>query len=106
MAHSRYTELLLRRERLLMHSAQLRRQLALESQALAAPLALADGAVGAAQWLRRHPLWPAAGLLALLALRPRRTLRWAARLWTLWRGFRRVRRMWLAPERLSAPAAG
>ncbi|MFO1219181.1 MAG: YqjK family protein [Burkholderiaceae bacterium] len=80
--------LALRREALLGRSAALRARLAEQSRVLAAPLSLADEAVGAWHWLRRHPALPLAALGVLVVMKPRRAWRVAARSWWLWRGLR------------------
>lgn len=84
-------DLLLRRERLLMRSARLRDDLAQHAQALQTPLALADRAWALALYLRDHPAWPIGLAGAFLVLRPRGALRWTARLWWIWRAWRRAR---------------
>lgn len=95
----RERELALRRERLLVRSAQLRANLAQQSRILVAPLAVADQAVAAARWLVRNPQWPLGALAVWVVLRPRRVLRWAARLSWLWVVGRRLRRiMMIAPQ--------
>jgi hypothetical protein len=85
----------LRRQRLLVRSAELRITIAGQSEVLKAPLALADQVRAGIQWLYRHPEWPLAGLVALAVLRPQRTLRWAGRLWWAWTSLRRAQ-SWLA----------
>lgn len=40
---------------------------------------------------RRHPAWIAAGVALLVALRPRKALKWAATGFSLWRTWRSVR---------------
>ena len=87
-------ELLRRRVRLLLRSARLRQDLAQHAQALQAPMALADRAWALALYLRSHPAWPIGLAGACLLLRPRGALRWTARLWWIWRAWRRARR-WL-----------
>jgi hypothetical protein len=87
-------ELLLRQQRLLARSAQLRERLARDAQAMRAPLSLADRTWALAQWLRRNPAWPLGAAGLLLALRPRRALSWATRLWWTWQALRRLRH-WL-----------
>ena len=84
-----------RRTRLLARSAELRVTLAHEAQVLKAPLAVADQLVVAATWLVRNPAWPLAGLVLLVAARPRRVIGWGARLWWGWNAWRRVQR-WIA----------
>ncbi len=84
-------ELVLRQQRLLLRSAQLRLTLADQLEGFARPLAVADRAQKGLQWLYRNPYWPLSALVFLLVLRPRRTLRWGGRLWAAWKVFQRVR---------------
>ncbi len=49
----------------------------------------------------RHPLLVVTGVALLVALRPRRTLTWLARGWSLWRLYRGALGWW---QRLSAVA--
>ena len=53
----------------------------------------ADTGIALYRELRRHPLWIAGGVALVLALRPQRTIRWAAAAWSLWRLVRRARRV-------------
>lgn len=95
----RERELALRRERLVVRSAQLRARLAQESRILVAPLAVADQTVAVARWLIRNPQWPLGALAVWIVFRPRRALRWAARLSWFWVVGRRLRRvLMLAPQ--------
>lgn len=80
-----------RRTRLLARSGGLRSQLAQEAQALERPLALADSARGALQWLAAHPQWLIAVIALPAVLRPRRAVAWALKLWGGWRLWRKVR---------------
>lgn len=91
-------ELALKRQRLVLRSAQLRLALATQSEVLRAPLAVADTARVGVQWLCRNPYAVIAPAALLAALRPARALRWARRLWWGWRTFRRGGR-WLAAIR-------
>lgn len=86
-------ELTLRRERLLVRSAELRVRFAQEAQVLVTPLAVADRTVAAVQWLRRNPQWPLGVLVLWIVMRPRRVLRLAARLRWFWGLARQARRM-------------
>ncbi|MDR3454073.1 MAG: YqjK-like family protein [Rhodoferax sp.] len=99
MSSDRDQELALRRQRLVMRSAQLRLRLAGQAEVLRAPLALADTAGAAVQWLRRHPYALIGPVMLLAALRPARALRWAGRLWWGWRTFRQTGR-WLASTKI------
>ncbi len=82
-----------RRERLLARSALQRDELAALLAPLRGPLALADRAVAAAQWVRANPAAVALAAVILVVLSPRRALRWASRAFTVWRGYRLASRM-------------
>lgn len=88
-------ELLLRQQRLLVRSAQLRLALADQAQVFKKPLAMADRARSGLQWLYRNPQWPLAALLVLVVLRPGRAILWSGRLWWAWNTFKRARK-WMA----------
>lgn len=87
-------ELLLRQQRLVERSAQLRISLADRAQVFRKPLAAIDQARHSLQWLYRHPQWPLGGLVVLFLLRPRRTVLWGGRLWWAWNSVSRAR-TWL-----------
>lgn len=87
-------ELLLRRQRLLARSAQLRVEFAQQADALRRPLAIVDQARQVLNWLAANPGWPLAGALLLVLWRPRRALVWGGRLWWGWRSYRQAR-AWL-----------
>lgn len=89
------TDLLLRQQRLLLRSAQLRADWARQSQAIQAPVALFDRARSGLQWLYRHPILSTAGMLALAIYKPRRVLVWGRRLLGGWFTFQRLKE-WLA----------
>ena len=95
MSRDRDQDLLERRQRLLARSAELRVTLVSRAQVLEKPLAVVDVARAGVQWVRQHPEWVMGAGLVLVTLRPRRALRWATRVWWLWRTVRRTRR-WLA----------
>lgn len=84
-------ELVLRQQRLLMRSAQLRIALADQAQIFKKPLAVADQARSSLQWLYRNPQWPLGALLVLFLLRPRRVILWGGRAWWAWTAFNRAR---------------
>lgn len=88
-------ELLLRQQRLLMRSSELRLNLADQAQVFKRPLAVADQAQAGLQWLYRNPQWPLGALLALVVLRPRRAIILGGRFWWAWGAFKRVRN-WMA----------
>lgn len=84
-------ELHLRQQRALWRSAQLRRDLAQQSQSLTAPLAQLDRMRRGLYWLRLHPLVLAALVAGAVAHKPRHMLAKWGRLWSLWCTFQRFR---------------
>ena len=88
-------DLVLRQQRLLMRSAQLRLTLANQTQVFKTPLAVADQVRNGLQWLYRNPHWPLGAMLVVAILRPRRTVIWGGRLWGAWRTLKRVQN-WMA----------
>ena len=84
-------DLVLRQQRLVARSAQLRLALADQTQALKKPLAWADQVRKGVTWLRHNPQWPLGAVLVLVVVRPRRAIRWGGRLWWGWQTFRRAR---------------
>ncbi len=84
-------ELMLRRQQLLVRSAQLRLSLADQVQVYKRPLAIANQVRSGLQWLYRNPQWPLGALMILVVLRPRRALGWGGRLWWAWRLFQRTK---------------
>jgi hypothetical protein len=94
VASERERELQLKRERLLVRSAELRWAMGRQAQALATPLAIADQVQAGVGWLRRNPEWPLGALVVLVVLRPQRALRWAGRAWWSWRLWRKAARLW------------
>ena len=85
-------ELILRQQRLLMRSSELRIKLTDQVQVFKKPLALVDQARAGLQWLYRNPQWPLGVLLAIVVLRPRRAIIWSSRLWWAWNSVKRVKR--------------
>jgi hypothetical protein len=55
--------------------------------------------------VRRHPLLLAAGIVLLVALRPRGAVKLLASGWSLWQLYQRARRLWTVAEALAAGAA-
>jgi hypothetical protein len=102
----RNNDLVLRQQRLLVRSAQLRGDMANLSQAFIQPLAIADQARAGLQWLYRNPLWPVGALAVLIVLRPRRALVWSSRVWWGWRTFLRFRNLLGQAERIKHPNGG
>jgi hypothetical protein len=93
--------------------AKLRERAARERAALEGWVARAEAvenmaapAVRAFEWLRERPIWIAAGVAILVALRPKGALRWLSRgfgAWQLWRQghalWRRVAPLLAEPKR-------
>ena len=86
-------DLMRRRERLLLRSAQLRAEWAMQVEVLRAPLGVADQARAATRWLAQHPEWPLGAALLVVLLRPARALRWASYAWQGYGMVRRVQRL-------------
>lgn len=86
----RITEVVARRERLIAKAALQRETLARDAQAWVPAVRVVDRAWSGVVWLREHPhlLLVAAGVM--LVLRPRRTLRWSLRAFSVWQAYRRL----------------
>jgi hypothetical protein len=89
MAGASRRELELRRQQLLIRSAELRSELALQLQPLATPLAWVDQLRDGWRWLMQHPEVTLPAVAVLVVLRPSRVLTWASRAWWLWGVVRR-----------------
>jgi hypothetical protein len=74
-------ELLAKRERLLVRSAELRISIAQDAQSLRKPLALVDQGRDGVNWLRAHPQVLIGAAFVLAILRPRRAVALAKRAW-------------------------
>ena len=74
-----------RRERLVLRSRVLRRQIAQELQAVQPALTWVDRLQDAVLWLRGNPLVAAAGSVLLAVWRPRRAASFGMRLWSAWK---------------------
>lgn len=74
-----------RRERLVLRSRLLRRQIARELDAVQPALTWVDRLQDALLWLRGNPLAAAAGSLLLAMWRPRRAAGFGMRLWSAWK---------------------
>lgn len=96
--HDRLRLLLLRRERLIWRSAQLRERLHGAAVVVHKPLVWADNARSgwhsATHWLQQHPQWLAGGLMVLLIMRPLRMLQWGGRLYAGYQLAQRSRPFW------------
>jgi hypothetical protein len=91
MDTERRIALALRKQRLLLRSAELRGRIGAQAQPLLPLFAAADRLRGGWLWLRRHPAVPVAVFTALLVARPRGVLRWLQRGWLLWQMSARLR---------------
>jgi hypothetical protein len=92
-------DIVLRQQRLLARSAQLRLIFSDQTQALRKPLSWVDQARSSMAWLRQNPQWPLGAVLVLAVVRPHGAIRWAGRLWWGWQSFKRVR-LWLESNSL------
>lgn len=84
-------DLIVRQQRLLARSAQLRATLGVQAQVIKTPLMMADRVWAAGQWLRRHPQWSLGAVLVVALLRPRRAVVWGVRAWRLRGMFKRAK---------------
>ena len=95
MPIDQHIALALRKERLLGHIAVQRDQLAAYGAQLEKPLALADRALRAIQYVKAHPWIAGVAALAAVVLGRRNLFRWVARGWSVWRAVRFAQH-WLA----------
>ncbi|NMM12653.1 MAG: hypothetical protein HHJ17_03785 [Rhodoferax sp.] len=84
-------DLVQQQQRLLMRSVALRNNLTDQAQVFKRPLAVADQARAALQWLYRNPQWPIGALVVVAVLKPQRAIIWSSRFLLAWRSFKRVR---------------
>lgn len=77
-----------RRERLVLMAAAQRDAVARDFRPLQRPFAIADRGIDAVHYLRAHPGFVVAGVVVLVALRPRRALTWVSRGFAAWRTYR------------------
>jgi len=78
-----------RRETLLARSTLLRQQAVEQSVALTPVFSIADRLQDAWWWVRAHPEAIAAGVLALVVWRPRKTWSMGWRAWSMWKLYQR-----------------
>ena len=74
-----------RRERLVLRSRMLRRQITRDVQALQPALTWVDRVQDGLQWLRSNPLLGLVAPMLLSLWRPRRTVGLGMRLWSIWK---------------------
>lgn len=89
-------ELRLYQKKLRAQSAHLRASLCKKSHLIESPLNFLDRTRDTLRWVYKHPVYPAAIISIFILLKPKRTLRWANKLWAGWATYQRVR-LWLAP---------
>jgi len=82
-------DLLLRQERAVRRSAELRRELGQQSAFLIRPLFQAERAKDGLLWLRRHPVYVAVIVAVVVALKPGNALSKLGRACAVWRIVRR-----------------
>jgi len=89
----RLAELGLKKQRLLLRSADLRDRMGAHAGGLVPLFAGVDRLREAGAALRRHPEWVAGGIVVLVVVRPRFVWKWAQRGivgWRIWKGARRL----------------
>jgi len=84
-------ELAERRARLVAQAEAQRTALAQGIAPWRGPLALADRGLAALHYLRSHPVLPIGAAAMVVALRPRRAVKWLQRGWVLWGTLRKIR---------------
>lgn len=82
---------LLRQQRLLERSMQLRTSISDQSDILIGPLAIADKVRSSADWLYCNPQWPVALIFVFFTLKPRKAVVWGSRLWGVWKTYKRFK---------------
>lgn len=92
------TELLIRQQMLVQKSTLLRERLEQQSGVLVKPLWVLDQGKLGLEWLSAHPIWPAAALVLVALLKPRRTLAWGRQFWRTWKTYRTIK-VWLLKSR-------
>ena len=81
----RELELALKKQQLLMRSAEQRQRMAVYAEGLQPVFSTADKAIAGALWLRQHPAVIAVSSAALFIFRPRFLVRLAVRGYSTWR---------------------
>jgi len=88
---NRLIELAERRERLVAKAALQRAELSGHLVPWKSVCAVADKGVSSVRYLQQHPVWVAAALTFVVALRPRKAFRWMSRGWMAWKMVRKLR---------------
>ncbi len=85
----RYAQIRARRERLIARAELQRDELEREIDVWQPAIGVLDRALAGYAWIRAHPEILVAAGVVMLVLRPRRTLRWSMRFYSLWQTYRR-----------------
>ena len=91
MIRERLLELREQRALLVAHAAQERVDLDVLVERAESVAIWVERGRAAVAYLKAHPGWVAAGVALLVALRPRKALKWLATGMSLWRGWRSLR---------------
>ena len=83
-------ELAVKKQRLLLASAELRGDLTGQVDGLAPAFSVADGVISGAHWLKQHPEIVVTVSVALVVARPRVVWRWARRVFSAWQVWNKV----------------
>lgn len=102
----RLMQIRLRRERLIARAAAQREAFAYDVEALAPAIGVVDRGIAAVTWVRAHPAVLVAAAGVMLVLRPRRTIRWSFRLYSIWQGYRRLTARLGVERQPRSPAPG
>jgi hypothetical protein len=84
----RQSELAQKKQRLLLRSAEQRRQLVSHATALRPVFDGAENIRNGLYWMRTHPVAMIGVLVAVMVARPRTLIRWARRGWVVWLAWR------------------
>ena len=86
-------KILLRQQRLIVRSTQLRSEIAVQSQVFIKPLAFADKVREGLTWIYQNPTLPFGVMLVFLVLKPKKAIAWGSRLWWAWNTLKRLQRV-------------
>ena len=89
--YPRHVALALKKQRLQMRSADLRRTFGQQMLGIRPITRGIDSGLSGVAWLRGHPQWLAAASVALFVVRPKRVFKLGMRLWSVTRLFGRLR---------------
>lgn len=89
----RLAELALKKQRLLLRSADLRDRMGVHADGLAPVFVAVDRLREAGAVVRRNPEWVAGGIVVLVVARPRFVWRWVRRGYVGWRMWKSARKL-------------